>query len=195
MVSDLPQNDVPAGIPPWSAAPAATQDPYAQGSQQGYPQQGDPQQGYPQPALANWGQRVGAFLLDGVITGAPYLVAGIIALATLSEVTNLDGTATFVPSGVGMVVLFVGWAITLGLNIWNRYVRQGRTGQSIGKSILKLRLISVATGQPIGGGMAFVRDLAHIADGPFFVGYLFPLWDARKQTFADKMVNTVVVVA
>ena len=52
----------------------------------------------------------------------------------------------------------------------------------------------MADGQPIGGGMAFVRDLAHTVDGLIcYVGYLMPLWDARRQTVADKMLNTVVL--
>jgi hypothetical protein len=52
----------------------------------------------------------------------------------------------------------------------------------------------MADGQPMGGGMAFVRDLAHIIDAlPCYIGYLFPLWDARRQTFADKIMSTVVL--
>ena len=42
--------------------------------------------------------------------------------------------------------------------------------------------------------MAFVRDLAHFIDGIIcFIGYLFPLWDAKKQTIADKLVKTLVI--
>ena len=42
--------------------------------------------------------------------------------------------------------------------------------------------------------MAFVRDLAHIVDSVIcYIGYLFPLWDARRQTFADKIMSTVVL--
>ena len=42
-------------------------------------------------------------------------------------------------------------------------------------------------------GMALVRDLAHIVDGFFYLGYLWPLWDATRQTFADKICSTVVL--
>ena len=42
--------------------------------------------------------------------------------------------------------------------------------------------------------MAFVRDIAHIVDAIIcYVGFLFPLWDGKKQTLADKMVHTVVL--
>jgi hypothetical protein len=41
--------------------------------------------------------------------------------------------------------------------------------------------------------MAFVRDLAHIVDSlACYLGWLWPLWDAKRQTFADKLVKTVV---
>jgi hypothetical protein len=44
--------------------------------------------------------------------------------------------------------------------------------------------------------MAFVRDICHIIDSIIcFVGYLFPLGDAKRQTIADKIVKTVVVPA
>ena len=39
---------------------------------------------------------------------------------------------------------------------------------------------------------AFLRDLAHLLEGICFVGDLFPLWDQRRQTFADKIMTTVV---
>ncbi len=52
----------------------------------------------------------------------------------------------------------------------------------------------MATSQPIGMGKAFVRDIAHIVDSVIcYVGWLFPLWDEKRQTLADKMQSTVVV--
>jgi uncharacterized RDD family membrane protein YckC len=72
----------------------------------------------------------------------------------------------------------------------------GRTGQSWGKKALGLSLVGEATGQPIGAGMAFVRDICHFVDSIIcYIGWLFPLWDAKRQTLADKIMNTVVVPA
>ena len=46
----------------------------------------------------------------------------------------------------------------------------------------------------LGGGMAFVRQIAHILDSlPCNLGYLWPLWDQKRQTFADKVLSTVVL--
>ena len=49
-------------------------------------------------------------------------------------------------------------------------------------------------GRPVGVGMAFVRRLAHFLDSlPIYLGWLWPLWDDKKQTFADKVCGTVVI--
>jgi uncharacterized RDD family membrane protein YckC len=77
---------------------------------------------------------------------------------------------------------------------YNRWFQAGKTGQSWGKKVVGIRLVSEQTGQPIGAGMAFLRDLAHFVDGIIcYIGFLFPLWDAKKQTLADKIVKTLVV--
>ena len=45
-----------------------------------------------------------------------------------------------------------------------------------------------------GGWRCFGRDLLHILDLlPLWLGFLWPLWDARRQTFADKIMKTVVL--
>lgn len=40
----------------------------------------------------------------------------------------------------------------------------------------------------------FIRGIVHVIDAiPCYVGYLWPLWDQRRQTFTDKVMKTVVV--
>jgi uncharacterized RDD family membrane protein YckC len=95
---------------------------------------------------------------------------------------------------VGYAIQGVAFLALVVFSIWNRWIRTGRTGMSIGKEKMGIKLVSEDTGQPIGGGMAFVRDLAHFVDGLICdIGYLFPLWDDKRQTLADKIVKTVVV--
>jgi uncharacterized RDD family membrane protein YckC len=86
--------------------------------------------------------------------------------------------------------------LLIGFQIYNSWYLQGTTGQSLGKRVAKLKLISEETGQPVGFGNAFVRQLCHIVDGlPCYVGYFAPLWEPKKQTWADKIMKTVVVNA
>lgn len=71
--------------------------------------------------------------------------------------------------------------------------REGITGQTPGKKMLGIRLVREATGQPLGFGAAFLRRLCHALDGICCVGFLWPLWDDKRQTFADKVTGSVVV--
>jgi uncharacterized RDD family membrane protein YckC len=124
-------------------------------------------------AYANWGQRVGAYLIDW----APIIVLEVIGSILHNVIISL------------LVLL-----ASLGWWIYNRCIQAGQTGQSLGKKTLHLRLLSEKTGEPIGGGMAFARDICHILDSlACYIGWLFPLWDAKRQTFADKIISTVVI--
>ncbi|WP_351229328.1 RDD family protein [Streptomyces sp. NPDC002133] len=151
------------------------------GQQPGY---GAP--GYGQmPELAHWGLRFAGALLDGVIILVPYYVLLAIGVA-MSDPSGSGGAA---------VVGIIGVVYAIGMGLYNIYL-EGKTGQSIGKKALKIRVLKEADGATLGFGMAFVRKLAHILDGlPCYIGYLWPLWDSKKQTFADKVCSTVVVRA
>jgi uncharacterized RDD family membrane protein YckC len=101
---------------------------------------------------------------------------------------------THVSGGGGALILILFGLVTYAVFwIWNVCIKQGRTGATIGKGVLAIRLLGYS-GQPIGAGLSFVRQLAHFLDSiACYVGWLWPLWDARKQTFADKIMSTVVV--
>jgi uncharacterized RDD family membrane protein YckC len=130
------------------------------------------------PAYASWLTRVGAYLIDGI---PAWILFGI------GEALTAHGGAS---AAIGGLFYLAG----LGWVIYNRWFQGGRTGQSLGKKVTDIRLISEETGQPIGAGMAFVRDIAHVVDAIIcYVGFLFPLWDSKRQTLADKIVHTVVV--
>lgn len=105
------------------------------------------------------------------------------------EIAEFCSTGT---STVGQLFIVIMSILALVYVIWNYGYRQGTTGSSIGKSILKFQVVSEKTGQPIGFGMSIVRQLAHIIDAVIcYIGYLFPLWDAKRQTIADKLISTV----
>jgi uncharacterized RDD family membrane protein YckC len=57
-----------------------------------------------------------------------------------------------------------------------------------------VRVVDENTGAIIGIPRAIVRNVARILSGLVFgLGYLWMLWDPRKQTWHDKIANTVVV--
>jgi uncharacterized RDD family membrane protein YckC len=72
----------------------------------------------------------------------------------------------------------------------------GVQGQTFGKKVAGIKLIREDSGQPVGFGLAFGRAFLHILDAlPIYIGFFAPLWDVKKQTFSDKVLNTVVIVA
>ncbi len=168
-------------VPAYPSAP--TEPGYGQPSY-GVGGPGDPPGTYMGRTLANWLQRVGAYLIDGLIGSIPWLI-----LALPFTISSSNGSAS---TGLGLLAS-LGYLLSLGIHIYNRWIQQGQTGQSWGKRALNLRLVRMSDGQPVGPLMAFVRDICHFLDGICLIGYLFPLWDARRQTFADKIVNTVVL--
>jgi uncharacterized RDD family membrane protein YckC len=140
-----------------------------------------PQYGF--PLLATYGQRVGGFLIDIGIPGGLLAVVLIAALATRDVL--LIGVVYPAAAAVGLVFL-----------LWNSGYRQGRSGQSLGKIALGTRLVGARTGEPVGFARAVGRQVAHLLDGlTLGLGYVWPLWDEQRQTFADKVCGTLVVQA
>jgi uncharacterized RDD family membrane protein YckC len=123
---------------------------------------------------ASWGQRVGASMID-------YFALAIVAAVLI---------------GVGVTT--VGYLVDLVAILWGLFnaYQAGATGQSVGKKQVGIKLIREADGGFIGGGAGIGRYFVHILDGiPCYLGFLWPLWDDKKQTFADKIMSTIVVTA
>jgi hypothetical protein len=162
---------------------------------------GAPGAALPKEAYTPWLTRVLAWIIDYI----PYfIIVGIgygIEAATQETVCvsdtseyNLGDFCGTGNSTLGVAALMISVVIGLAYIVWNYGYRQGTTGSSIGKSIMKFKVVSEKTWQPIGFGMSVVRQLAHIVDGIIcYIGYLFPLWDAKRQTLADKIMTTVCV--
>lgn len=145
---------------------------------------------------APWAKRVGAYLIDFLpaLLGAALFYVGY-GIALFASVNSAGAT---VDLGAGAGWMIVGGILAVLGQVWtifNRWITAGRTGQSMGKRVAKIVLIGEDTSAPIGALNAFLRDLLHILDGFAYVGYLWPLWDERKQTFSDKIMKTAVIKA
>jgi uncharacterized RDD family membrane protein YckC len=131
---------------------------------------GQPTSQYAGAQLASWFRRVGGTLLDVVIFGIPLAVIDlIIGSQVVSDILN--------------------FILTLVLGYLN-----GALGQTPGKRIVGIKVVRDADGALLGGGLGIVRSIVHIVDAiPCLLGYLWPLWDNKNQTFADKIMSTVVL--
>jgi uncharacterized RDD family membrane protein YckC len=124
----------------------------------------------PRGPRAGFWRRLGAALIDGLITA---IVVGILSAA-------LRGA---------------GYALGIVLSIaYFVYFEGGASGQTLGKRALGIRVIDAETGGPIGYGRAFIRWVGRILSTiPIYLGYLWMLWDREKQTWHDKLAGDVVV--
>lgn len=134
------------------------------------PAYGQPTYGGATPEYATWGLRVLAALIDAVIVIFVQLVIGVIS----RQLGQLAG---------------------FGLEIYFAYL-VGTKGQSPGKQVMRIKVVRDADGTLLGFGTAVLRYFAHLADVfSLGLGFLWPLWDKKRQTFADKIVGSVVIKA
>lgn len=127
--------------------------------------------GGPSGPRASFGIRFVAALVDGILLG----IVGVILRGILGFIL---GNAVGLAVGLGYYAYFEGSA----------------SGQTVGKKALNIRVIDFANGGPIDPGRALIRYLGRIASTiPCLLGYFWMLWDPQKQTWHDKIANTVVV--
>ncbi len=214
------QPRLPPTMPQPPAAPAPTQPygspaipppPVAPGpppSYGGSPYGGPPSATWYLPH-AGFGARLGGFIIDGlVVMGVMipfYVLVVALGIATYeSEVgtcTDYDGRSYLcdVPTGgtimswivFGLAAVVVGLAATYFVRIRPL----PRTGQTIGRRAMNIRVIREDTGGLLSIGQALGREAfaAFVSGQVFYLGYLWMLWDDKKQTWQDKVVGSVVV--
>ncbi|MDQ4070463.1 MAG: RDD family protein [Actinomycetota bacterium] len=122
-------------------------------------------------ARASFGIRFVALLIDTILLGIIGYVIGLILGQAL-------GTAVQILLGLG----------------YYAYLEGSPSGQTIGKRAMNIRVIDFNTGGAIGPTRALIRYLGRILSSiPCLLGYFWMLWDSEKQTWHDKIAQTVVV--
>ncbi|MCV7099159.1 RDD family protein [Mycobacterium palustre] len=129
-------------------------------------------------SLAPWAFRVRAFAVD---------VLPAIAAATTMALVAL--TVSQHPVWWWVCVSVGGAAILLMLV--NRLLLPALTGWSLGRALSGLAVVR-RDGGTVGPWWLLLRDLAHLLDTASVVGWLWPLWDSRRRTFADMLLGTEV---
>lgn len=138
----------------------------------------------PRP-FAPWWRRAVALVLDASVVGAvTFLVVG--PGGWPWEWSVVLGGTNAVP-GVGVLVsVGVTWLVLLALQAW--------TGATPGKRVVGVLVVGRADGRPLGPVRTLVRVAAHALDVLLLVGFVRPLWDPERRTFADSLCGTDVRV-
>jgi uncharacterized RDD family membrane protein YckC len=127
--------------------------------------------------VATAGQRLGAYLLEGVISFALCFVLGFSAGLMSGSEDTLIGAAV-----LGAAIY---WA--LNLYFWTR-------GQTLGKAVLGMRVYKV-TGEPAGFGTMLLREVVgkSISGLVISLGFLWIIWDREHQGWHDRIAGTLVL--
>jgi len=134
----------------------------------------------PERPTASWLARAGAFSVD-MLLGDAVIVT--MALLTLSAPRR--GWLWWTFTGVAVLVVV--------LVAVNRLLLPTITGWSLGRALFGIAVRN-RDGSPVGLARLVGRDLAHLLDtAALFIGWLWPLWDRRRRTFADLLLRTEVL--
>ena len=127
--------------------------------------------GGPSGPRSGFWRRFAAMIVDALVLAIPAIILVVLVSQDLANIlSTLIGLAYYT------------------------YFEGGPTGQTVGKRALGIRVIDFRGGGPIGYGRGLLRYIARILSTiPLFLGYFWMIWDKEKQTWHDKIANTVVV--
>ncbi|WP_406813141.1 RDD family protein [Mycobacterium sp. M23085] len=129
-------------------------------------------------ALAAWPSRVGAFAVD-VLPGIAVIITMALVLLTVPARGGWWWLAICILGSVTLLVLV------------NRLLLPVITGWTLGRALVGIE-VTRRTGDAPGPWTLLLRDAAHLLDTATIVGWLWPLWDSRRRTFADMVARTEV---
>jgi uncharacterized RDD family membrane protein YckC len=145
---------------------------------------------------AGFGERLVAYIVDGLILGAifvalsVFLIAGIIAGIDISDPRNpeLSGGA------IAAVLLWLLAIFVVSLVYFPFFWVNG--GQTPGMRLFGIRVVRDLDGGPVGWGSAFLRLIGYwVAGVVFYIGYVWIFFDTRRRGWHDLIAGTVVVKA
>jgi uncharacterized RDD family membrane protein YckC len=148
--------------------------------------------------LADYGSRLGGFLIDWLIVSAVSVPLIVIFHAFEHTTTSIDGNGYYVHStsfNIGFEGIFIHAAIVL---LYGTLFCGSQRGQTIGMRMTGNKAVDVANGQPIGylralGRAALEYLFAFLFLVPWILDMLSPLWSSNNQTWHDTIMRTIVV--
>lgn len=151
--------------------------------------------------IAGFGSRAGALIIDGLLSLIgliPIIIGAVLLVMAVPDTdefgSSVSGTGNGGLAAIGGLLIFLGVVLIIGIQVWNRIFKMGRTGQSVGKKAMGIKLIHEQTGQPIGALQSLLRELlSGIINQVFYLSYLWMLWDDNKQTLHDKIIHSTVI--
>jgi len=144
-----------------------------------------PPQGPTEPTLlkaAGFFRRLGAFALDWIVLS---IAGNLLYLAyRMGGNVGSEGISVSAPSVLSTILFVLYFTLLTG----------DGGGQTLGKMLVGIKVQKV-DGTPVLFGTALVRTLGYFVSFFFmtFLGFLWILWDKKKQGWHDKIAGTIVI--
>lgn len=146
--------------------------------------------------LASTKKRIGSFVIDDIIISLFLTIIfydQIVTMLSATGTTEEISTATMAMMNTflaeNLMMIFAIKVIYHTILVW-------QNGMTIGKYIMKIRVISLHTGERPTFTQAFMRaSIRLISDTFFYLGYIMAFFTPMRQTLHDKLSSCVVIDA
>ncbi len=121
-----------------------------------------------------------AVLIDSIILA--------IVMAAIVAIVGANTVLAYAQTGLSSFI--INWILPLLLTMLFWRLKGGTPG----KMALSMKIVDANTLDKASWGQCFVRYIAYIVSTiPFLLGFFWIGWDKRKQSFHDKLAQTVVI--
>lgn len=140
--------------------------------------------------LAGFGVRLGAYLIDSVITTIVAMIV-MIPIGMISGVASVSSSGEVNPAAFG--IIGIGYLVLFGAILGYHGYFLSTKGATPGKQVLGLKVIRT-NGAPLSMGRAIGRFLSYmISSMPLYLGFLMIVFDKEKRGLHDMICDTRVV--
>jgi len=146
--------------------------------------------------IASMQKRISSFVIDDIVISLFFLIIFYEQISALLVEAQLDGALNTATMELMNTFLADNIAIVFAIKVIYHTVLVWQNGMTIGKYIVKIKVISLHTEQRPTFQQAFLRaSLRLISDTFFYLGYIMAFFTPLRQTLHDKFSNCVVVYA
>lgn len=143
----------------------------------------------PAPGIRYSGRlaRFFAYVIDGFVVG---LVSGIPYFIGIMLLTVGAQNESSIFMLIGSLIMLLGFVIAVAYKPW----MWSRGGQTVGYKAMRLKVLRASDGGPVSGGQAIGRFLGYFVSSFLFsLGFIWILFDDKRQGWHDKLAGTVVI--
>jgi len=142
-------------------------------------------------SIASIQKRIIAFVIDDIVISVFFVIifysqfSAVFSNITVVDEAALESVNAFISQNI---------LIVLSIKLIYHTVLVWQNGMTVGKYLMKIKVIDLETGNTPGFQKAFLRALVRIpSEALFYLGFLMAFFVPLKQTLHDKLSNCVVV--